>query len=398
MHHTVHLYETHHETSERMHRMVHPLHCIAIFFYTQYMASLHEVTDYTKQFLKYFAIFLGVAIVVFFGFRLIIGVKEFLFPTPPDAPTVTFGKLLPIEFPASKSSQKFEFTIDTVSGKLPQTIIGTLPENVQKESFPDRVNIYPLTEPQPNLLALQNVQSRVEQIGFISPGTAITPNIYSWSDLVLPDRTMTFDIVTLDFNLTSDYIHNPDSLASEDLPNEEGAKNIAQNFLQTLSVFPDNIDSEKTKTTLLRIENSALVLASSLATSALIQVDFHQKDIDTLPIVYPKPPFSTMNVFVGGGRSEAQIVESHFVYQQIASPSATYPIKTAKEAFDELKNNKAYIPSYEGTSDMIRIKNVFLAYYLGEKRQRYLMPIIVFEGNEGFYAYVSAIKNDLIIQ
>lgn len=362
------------------------------------MASLHEVTDYTKQFLKYFGIFAAVAIVVFFGFRLAIGLKEMLFPASPEAPTVTFGKLPPVEFSVSTSSQKFEFTIDTVSGKLPQTIIGTLPENVQKESFPDRVNVYPLEEPQPNLLALQDVQSRVEKIGFISPGTAITPNIYSWGDLVLPDRTITFDIVTLDFNLTSDYINNPDSLASEDLPNEEGAKNIAQNFLQTLSVFPDDIDLEKTKTTLLKIEGSALVPATSLATSQLIRVDFHQKDVDTLPIIYPKPIFSNMNVFVGGGRSEAQIVESHFVHQQTASPSATYPIKTAQDAYDELKNNKAYIPSYEGTSDTIRIKNVYLAYYLGEKRQKYLMPIIVFEGNDGFYAYVSAIKNDWIIQ
>ncbi|MCL5432856.1 MAG: hypothetical protein M1524_01950, partial [Patescibacteria group bacterium] len=73
---------------------------------------------------------------------------------------------------------------------------------------------------------------------------------------------------------------------------------------------------------------------------------------------------------------------------------ATYPIKTADESFSDLQRGDAYIVSYDGTDPNIKIKNVYLGYYLGDTEQDYLMPIVVFEGNDNFVAFISAIKNE----
>ena len=42
------------------------------------------------------------------------------------------------------------------------------------------------------------------------------------------------------------------------------------------------------------------------------------------------------------------------------------------------------------------IKKIYLAYYLSEQRQNYLMPIVIFEGNNNFYAYVQAVQDEWI--
>jgi hypothetical protein len=33
---------------------------------------------------------------------------------------------------------------------------------------------------------------------------------------------------------------------------------------------------------------------------------------------------------------------------------------------------------------------------MGEDEQSYMMPIFVFEGDKGFFGYVSAVQNDLV--
>ena len=61
-----------------------------------------------------------------------------------------------------------------------------------------------------------------------------------------------------------------------------------------------------------------------------------------------------------------------------------------------MKSQKAYIASYYGGSSNVSIKNIFLGYYIGATKQNYLMPIVIFEGERGFFAYVSAVRDEWI--
>src|SRR6266404_5428692 len=122
-------------------------------------------------------------------------------------------------------------------------------------------------------------------------------------------------------------------------------------------------------------------------------------DFPDRPIIYPHPPYSTMNFLVASGENQATVVSAIYNHQTVnlqPDKNATYPIKSAQQAFDDLKNGKGYIASYNGSDSQILISNIFLAYYIGVTDQDYLMPVIVFQGQNGFFAYVPAVTNDAL--
>lgn len=358
------------------------MHCTLNFSYTQDMLTLHKATEEIKAILKWGLIVIISFILLILVFRVGRNIKEYFFPTPPPPPTVSFGKLPRILFPANaideEKARRFTYTLNTISGKLP--------------TFKNQAFVYKTVSLSPNLLALQKAKDRVAKIGFSLEPTLLSETTYQWESS--PSRKIVLDILSSNFNLSSNYFSDPNVLSAQNLPDENGAIEKATSFLNSISSFPSDIDASKTKTTLLTIEGSNLTPAPSLSKAKLIRVDFFQKDINNLPIFYPTPLSSSMNVFVASGIYEPQIVEANFFHQDISEISATYPIKTADQAFSELKKGKAYIAAYFGETQEISTKNVFLGYYISGGYQDYLLPIIIFEGNNGFYAYVTAIKND----
>ena len=346
------------------------------------MLTLNQATSLTKNVAKWSAIIVGSIILLLVLVRVGKILKEIIAPTPLPPPTVSFGKLPPIEFPKNLSVQELNYSIDTVTGTLPK--------------FPDRAKVFKIEKPSPDLLALKKTGEKVSRAGFSSSATRVLGNTYQWTDLQSSAlRKINVDIFTLQFSISSAFLENPSVISGVNLPNPNKAKEVAQDLLSSLSFLYYDLDLEKTKTNLLSIKDSDLVPATSVSEAQIIEVDFFQKDVDKLPIIYPKPNNSTMNVFVGGGENQAQIVKANFFHQALAKESATYPIKTASDAFQELKNGNAYILSSSSNKD-ISIRNVYLGYYMGDKEQDFLMPAVVFEGDNGFIAYVSAIKDEWI--
>lgn len=347
------------------------------------MTTLHKTTENIRLLFKWG----GFIILGFFAliilYRIAVNIKEYFYPTPPPPPTVSFGKLPDITFPVKSSAKNFTYNIDTLTGILPV--------------FDDRTNVYKVISPEPNLLALKRTQEKLTFIGFRSQGVKLSETLYKWQESIPPYKRILFNIQSSNFDLYSNFITDSDVLSAQNLPGETDAISLAQSFLSNLSSLPKDIDSNKTKTSILSIVNSRVIQASSLSKTQLIRIDFFQGDVNELPVYYPNPPYSIINVFVASGKYQGQIIESHFFYQEINKEnSATYPIKTANQAFEELKKGQAYIASIYSAEKQVSIKNVFLAYYLGDKEQKYLMPIIVFEGNNGFYAYVNAVKDEWI--
>lgn len=344
------------------------------------MLSLHNATEEIRVLIKWLAILVGIVIIIVLLIRIGLFVRELFFPTPPSPPTVKFGKIPLVSFPESNTDLSLTYTLDTVSGDLPE--------------FPDRITVNKILPSQPNLLALQRAQEKVQQVGFITQPVAITENLYEWNNPTPPNKKMILDIITFNFDLTSNYLNDPAVINSRIDVDEFGAIAVSENFLISLQSTPEDLNLEKTKTTLLSIVNGSLTEATSLSNSQLIRVDFFQNDVNELPIQYPKPPFSSMNFFVGSKTIPGQIVEAHYFHHTVTDISATYPIITADKAYEQLQNGNAYIASYYGTNTSIKITNVYLAYYLGEATQEYLYPVIVFEGSDGFFAYIPAIPSE----
>jgi len=346
------------------------------------MLTLNQATSLTKSVAKWSAIIVGSVILLLILVRVGKILKEIIAPTPLPAPTVSFGKLPPIEFPKSSPAQQLNYFIDTVTGTLPK--------------FPDRVKVFKIEKPIPDLLALARTGEKVARAGFFSSSTRVLGNTYQWTDPRSPTlRKINVDIFTLQFSISSAFLSSQAVISGVNLPDPDKAKTIAQDLLLNLSFLYDDLDLGKTKTNLFFIKDSVLVPATSVSTAQVIEIDFFQKDIDKLPVVYPKANNSTINIFVGGGENQPQVIKADFFHQNISSESATYPIKTASDAFLELKNGNAYILSPSNNKD-VSIKNVHLGYYMRDKEQNFLMPVIIFEGDNGFIAYISGVKDEWI--
>lgn len=346
------------------------------------MLTLSQATSLTKKVAKWSAIIVGSVILLLILVRVGRTLKEIIFPTPLPAPTVSFGKLPPIEFPKSLSAQQLNYSIDTVTGALP--------------NFPDRAKVFKIEKPSPGLLAFKKTGEKAARAGFSSSAIRVLGNTYQWVDYQSSAlRKINVDIFTSQFSVSSAFLSDSLVISGVNLPDPNNAKAVAQDFLLNLSFLYDDLDLEKTKTNLFSIKDSVLVTATSVSTAQIIEVDFFQKDIDKLPVAYPRVNNSTMNIFVGGGKNQPQVVKAGFFHQNISSESATYPIKTASDAFLELKNGNAYILSPSDNKN-VSIRNVYLGYYMGDKEQNFLMPAVVFEGDNGFIAYVSAVKDEWI--
>lgn len=207
------------------------------------------------------------------------------------------------------------------------------------------------------------------------------------------------------------------------------AVNKVTSLLSQIKLTPSDLDATKTtnppeelkritKPQLFALKNGTLQPVTLLTETQVIRIDLYQADITydldtgvagsdgeiqkeeiTLPIVYPQPPYSTMNFLVSTYNANPEIVGANFAYQKPLideTNQATYPIKTAEEAFEELQQGKGYVAAYFGTENNIAITDAYLAYYLGDLTQKYIMPVIVFEGNNGFFGYISAIRDDWI--
>lgn len=341
------------------------------------MATLHKVIEETRSIGKWASVTIICFLLILLVARIGGNIKEYFFPTPKPPPTVIYGKLPELLFPKNISDKKFSYAINTVSGVLP--------------ALPDRVSISPVFSNNPNLLSLERAEEKAEQAGFLRKGNSLTETAYEWTENKFPFRTLTMDIVLLNFKIT-----NNSFITNGIAPDEALAKQAVDKLLTKMSLLPGDIDASKTKITFLAFTNGQFTPATSQSNANATRIDLFQKDINDLPIYYQNPPYSTMNFIVAKNRFEQQIIQALFSHFSIKEDSGTYPLKTAKAAFSDLENGKAYIASYNGNDNSIQIKNVSLGYYLGETEQQYLMPVIIFEGDNNFVAYVSAITDSWI--
>lgn len=354
------------------------------------MLTLHKTSELVKKGLKITAALSAAFVTLIILIRIGGVIKNTFFPTPPPQPDATFGKLPKIPFPRTIFQDTYAYTIDTLTGTLP--------------SFSDRVKVFMLEQPALTLLNSEKAEAKAVQLRFVDrngnvlPYRTLSSTTYQWDNVYrdLP-RALKIDIQTFNFELTSQYLTHPAVIKPTFRSNEERAKTLVMDLLTNVAADTSDLDKEKTKTQLLSIKNGVLIPAASLATTNLIKVDHFQNDVEELPIYYPRHPNSMMTFLIAIEAFDVgSVVEAKYYHQKIATNSATYAIKTADEAFEELKSGKGYIANYFGSDINIRITDVSLGYYLGEVTQQYLMPIIVFKGEHDFYAYVSAVKDTWI--
>lgn len=341
------------------------------------MTSLTKTAILARKIIRYglfFIIFLIIARILFGA-----GTKvyRYFFPAPPPAPTVTFGKLPKLEFPQTKTIDNVNLSVQTPEGGLP--------------TLPTQAKVFFMPKVSASLLSLDSAISTAQELGYIPQPQKISETTYRFSHKDVP-ATLEMNIANGNFSISFDLSKAPSVIQLIPPAPEVGASK-ARSYLSGADLLPDDL-SGPTSHQFLKIQEGKLVTALGQSDAQLVKINFFRKSYDNLPAVTPNPDEANVWFYLGGGQTTAeQIIAAEYHYFPVdESQSATYPIKTAQQAFDELKGGSGYVAKSPDSGN-ITLRRVYLAYYDSGKASEFYQPVVVFEG-EGFMAYVPAVTAD----
>lgn len=338
------------------------------------MASLTRTAIITRKVIRY-SIF---AIIFLIIGRLLLsaGIRayRYFFPEPPPPPTVSFGKLPELNLPEGQSVEGVTYTLELPEGSLP--------------NLPTQAKVYFMPKIASNLLDLESAIEKARGLGFSPNPQEISETVYRFSHPNVP-ATLEINIVTGIFSVS--YSLSQDSSPIERIPPApEIAASTVRSYLSSADLLPEDLTGPTTHE-FLKIEGGDLVVKQGRADSHLTKINFYRKAYDERASLPPNPDEANVWFLVSGSNERAkQIIAGEFHYFPVdETQSSTYPIKTAQEAFDELKTGDAYIVRAPSQGN-ITIRRVYLAYYDSGTAAEFFQPIVVFQG-DSFIAYVPAV-------
>lgn len=342
-------------------------------------ATLTEIAYWSRATIKYGIFFLVFLLLA--RFIWITGWKAYrqFYPKPPSPPTVSFGKLPSLAFPtAQPNSSALQFSLELPSGELPK--ITTV------------VTVYVIQPRKAYLGVVDQARTIAKALRFTNGEEAVSPTVYRFFH-DKTDAVLEINIITGTFSISSSLYKNPELLLLRPPSQEAAAANI-RNYLTNAKLFPEDFMNGKTAAIYARNENDTLTPAISLSEGQFVRVDFFRQNYDNFQIVTPYPNRSNVWFVVSGATDERLIVGGEYHYFSIdATNTATYPIKTASVAWEELKTGKGVYVSLPSNNSVV-VRRVYLAYYDTPEYQEFLQPVFVFEGDNGFIGYVPAVTSD----
>jgi hypothetical protein len=345
------------------------------------MTSLTQIAITTRKVIRY-----GIFFIIFLIIgRILLGtgisIYRKVFPPALPPPTIKFGKLTKIPFPANSTSAKLTYVLETPQGGLP-TDIST------------QAKVYFMPKTSPNLLSLDAAKVEAEELGFGSDPQQVSDTIYKFTNtngfsaLQMNIITGTFSI---SYNLAADK-----SPLNRKPPIAEVAASEFRSILSSANILPADLTGQTTSK-FLKLTSGQLVTALSLSESDVVKVNLFRKNYDNLPAVTGIPDQANVWAMITGaaGRDQ-QIIAAEYHYHKVdESQFSTYPIKTPAEAFSELQNGQAFIASLglNKDGDTLKIRRVYLAYFDPDTETDFYQPVYVFEGDNGFIAYLPAVTS-----
>lgn len=344
------------------------------------MATLTETAYYTKRFMAGLVVFVILIIIfkVSLGYYQDYRAQQAVTPVP--LPTLAFGKLPALKLPKT-TSKTTNFRLETTDGRIPP-----MPELEKVFFIPPR--------PAYKFFTKERALAFGKKFGFDSEPIILSGEEYQWIDPDLPQRTFTLNIFTNNFTLNYNLATGSAVLPQGTLPQKKEAESSAGNFLSKRNVMSGELSGGEVTSEYLVFDGQEVKKAPSMTQANLVRVDFFRKPINKLPVLTEKYDQGLVSFLISGAKEEkTNFLKLDYVLWPVDSESnATYPLKTGDDAFEELKTGGGAI-ILGGEQVEAAIRNVYLAYLDTKAHQDFLQPIFVFEGDGGFVAYVSAIKD-----
>jgi len=339
--------------------------------------SLTHTAFMSRNIIKYGGI--GVIFFVFLWMSITTGYKIYRASHPVYvAPTQRYGVLPTIVFPEKEKTTKsfsFEFANDTV----PQ--------------FSDQARVYVIYRSSSSIMALEKDKETAKKFEFTEEPSEIKTGVYEFKNSS-SNKTLTMNVLNGSFTLTYPYMSDQLLLTSTNMPSKNEAIEIASSYLERGDKMADDLKNGEKKVSYWKIQNGSLIAADSQSEANMARVDFYRSKLNEIEVLSENVGKASVSVLVSGSEvADKEVLEVNYKDLNIDSESySTYPIKKAEEAVEDLKTGN-YWPASDVTASQVVIRNMYLAYFEPVSLTNYLQPIFVFEGDNNFVAYVSAVSS-----
>lgn len=342
----------------------------------------------TQGNLKKWAMWLALAIVLFYGGRFLIrsgvGVYRYFLPKEAPAPEAKFGALPKLNMATAKISGQPEYILEISNKDMPQ--------------FSDRAYVYSLTEPRANFLAEQETTNLAQELQFDANYVRLDDATFKWTD-GQRQRTLTANIVKKDFILSTDpdrlttIANNSNTIAILDAE-EKALQFIKSNNLMS-GIDLDNMFTFSVVSDVL--QGNIRESQTTTDRSKLIKVNVYRNIAEgenNYPILSRNPRDSLTSIFVTGATEPEDMPNMNFVYWPANYDNKSeYGLSPINAVWDTIKQGNGVI-SYLKTENSdyydapknlslskVYIRRIYMAYYEQRDYTPYLQPIYVFEGS-----------------
>ncbi len=341
------------------------------------MATLTEVSYYTRKGIKYSAIGF---VVIILAPVILGGIKKLyltLRPPPPPPPTVRYGKLPILKFPEADGSYKPEYKLETIDGKLP--------------ILPVVAKAYLVDVNKSRLLELDRIKNKAKVLGFVNDPEKIDDQVYKFVHSTLP-ATLTVNVIYNSYAYKYNWAVDQSLYGGQNAPNPDQAFLEAKGFFQGLGILSSDLSGGIPKTTFFLAQPPEMVPSRSLSEANFVRVDLFRSQLDKMAFVTPKAQTSPVYaIFSGSTDRGKRVIAAEYAYSKIIEGEfSTYPLRGVDEAWQELQKGNGYVAA--ASSQTVTVRNVYLAYFESDQPQEFIQPVYVFEGDGGFVGYVAAIS------
>jgi hypothetical protein len=220
-------------------------------------------------------------------------------------------------------------------------------------------------------------------------------------DVIFQDdeKKLTVNISNFNFEYKYNYENNIAIFENSVMPGDNLIKERIKQFLRVLGRYPEELVQGKENLIFLNfnLQTKDFEITENRNLANAVEIDFYRPDIDNFITVSPAYFNSHNYAVVLFQQDQVKILKAQIkFFEKESQKTGVYPIKTGDQAWQELKEQGGVIVSAGKNNNQITIKKMFLSYYDPDVYQQYLQPVYTFLGNNGFAAYVPAIKQEYI--
>jgi len=340
------------------------------------MATLTETATLAKNLVLRLGQIFAVILVLFLAIRFGSAIFRSFVPSSPAPATVAFSKLPVIDLSeGEKIPAGMEFKIETITGDIP--------------GLAQSAKVFTVKKNEATFGILEEANKKAASLGFSQTPTEVNMGLAKYIDSRRPDKLLTVETATDNFNLQSDFLADK-SIISTRPKSLEDATNMAFAVLGVFGISEKNYPLEKVSTISYKIEGSNLTSVSSLSQANIVRVVFGRVDLDNLPIFY----INFEDPLVWGLVREKEVLAAEKTAREIEKfKFATYPLKGAKAAFEQLKGGQGVLNKVPSGNTFV-IRNVKVGYVEGRLLQDFLQPVYIFESDNNLKAFIGAVGDD----